>query len=224
MTEQPKVKSYKFRNLLFFLFLYLFGSPFLSPYPSLAVLAHFSLSIALCFAVYAVQKEQNYRTIGMVLLLPVLILYWLGLYNLIPFGQFGSYILLIIFFSLLIFSFARQLSRARKITTNQIFATLCLYLVIGLLWGTLYALMYEFNPASYAGVLLENPQRSHLSTFNYFSLVTLTTLGYGDITPQTSGAGALCQIEAIVGQFYTAVVVAWLVGNFVAERRKSSED
>lgn len=62
---------------------------------------------------------------------------------------------------------------------------------------------------------LNNDAYYPFTTFNYFSLVTLTTLGYGDITPQTAGAGALCQMEAITGQFYTAVVVAWLVGNFV---------
>ncbi|MCD6389525.1 MAG: two pore domain potassium channel family protein, partial [Desulfobulbaceae bacterium] len=51
---------------------------------------------------------------------------------------------------------------------------------------------------------------------------TLTTLGYGDITPQTLGAGALCQMEAIVGQFFTAVIVAWLVGNIITEKQTKS--
>ena len=53
-------------------------------------------------------------------------------------------------------------------------------------------------------------------------MVTLTTLGYGDITPQTHAAGALCQIEAITGQFFIAVVVAWLVGNYIADRQQPS--
>jgi hypothetical protein len=103
-----------------------------------------------------------------------------------------------------------------------IHATLCLYLIIGLFWGSLYSLLYELDPDSFAGVLLEYDQDGLLTAFNYFSMVTLTTLGYGDITPQTPGAGALCQMEAIVGQFYTAVVVAWLVGNWVSERRRAN--
>ena len=69
--------------------------------------------------------------------------------------------------------------------------------------------------------MLDNePAMTHLTTFNYFSMVTLTTLGYGDITPQTPAAGALCQMEAITGQFFTAVVVAWLVGNYVSDRQR----
>jgi voltage-gated potassium channel Kch len=80
------------------------------------------------------------------------------------------------------------------------------------------------SPGSFAGVLLETPKDSVLTTFNYFSIVTLTTLGYGDITPQSLAAGALCQIEAITGQFYIAVLVAWLVGNFIADRQQEVQE
>jgi len=60
--------------------------------------------------------------------------------------------------------------------------------------------------------------------FNYFSLVTLTSLGYGDITPQSLGAASLCQMEAIIGQFYTAVLVAWLVGMYGKPLRQKVAD
>lgn len=221
MTKQPAGTSCQFRNLLVFLLIYLFGSPFLETYPSLAIVAHFLLSVALCFSVYAVQKQQNQRSIAMVLLLPILILYWLGIYEVIPFSSLAAYILLAVFFMLLIHSFATQLIKTDGITVNELFVMLCLYLIIGMFWGTLYALLYDLIPGSYAGALLDSDTGIKLNVFNYFSLVTLTTLGYGDITPQTPGAGALCQMEAIMGQFYIAVVVAWLVGNFVSERQKA---
>jgi voltage-gated potassium channel len=57
-----------------------------------------------------------------------------------------------------------------------------------------------------------------LGDFIYFSYVTMTTLWYGDITPQTQGAMALCQTEAILGQFYIAVLVAYLVAMRVSVR------
>ena len=218
--KEVGIKHNGFRNLLFFLLLYIFGSPFLSPYPSLAVFAHASLSVALFFSVYAMQKQQNYRSFAIFLLLPLLILYWLGIYRIVSFSLLGAYILFAVYFGLLVFSFASQIVRSPGITLQILYATLCLYLVIGLFWGTLYTLLNELSPGAYAGALLENNADIHLTTFNYFSLVTLTTLGYGDITPQTPGAGALCQLEAITGQFYTAVVVAWLVGNFVRDRQK----
>jgi voltage-gated potassium channel len=204
-----------FRFLFFFLLIYYFVSPFLSPYPSTAIMVHASLSIVLFISVYAVEKKNNNRSFAMALMLPVLALYWFGIYEIIPFGRVGSYILLVLFFLLLVKSFAMQIVRSKGINVDLLFATLCLYLILGLLWGSLYALHYELDPGAYAGALLNNDTYYPFITFNYFSLVTLTTLGYGDITPQTAGAGALCQMEAITGQFYTAVVVAWLVGNFV---------
>jgi voltage-gated potassium channel len=222
-AEQISIGKNGFRNLLFFLLLYLFGSPFLAPYPSLSVLAHASLSFVLLFSVYAVNKHQHRRFVAMVLMIPVMLLFWLGIYDIVSYSRVGSYLLLAFYFGLLIYSYTLELSRAKEVTINVICASLCLYLIIGLFWGSLYAFLYSISPGSYSGALLENVDEGILYVFNYFSLVTLTTLGYGDITPQTPGAGALCQMEAIFGQFFTAVVVAWLVGNFASGRRKNME-
>ncbi len=222
MKTEPKnagIEGHGFKYLLFFLLLYLVGSPFLDPYPSLEILAHLSLSVTLFVAVYTVQKHHQRRSVVMVLLLVLLVLYWLGLYDVIRFSRIGSYLLFVVYFGLLMYSYMMQLARFQKVTINVLYATLCLYLIIGLFWGSLYTLLYELSPGAYSGVLLDNVQDSPHHIFNYFSMVTLTTLGYGDITPQSPGAGALCQMEAIVGQFFTAVVVAWLVGNIVTEKQ-----
>ena len=56
--------------------------------------------------------------------------------------------------------------------------------------------------------------------FEYLSFVTITTLGYGDITPLTDKASALVIIEAVVGQIYLVVLVAWLVGMHVSQKSK----
>lgn len=226
VTHQKKspIKGYGFRNLLFFLLLYIVGSPFLEPYPSLAVLAHISLSVALFSAVYALNKQNNQRSIAIALLLPLLVLYWLGLYDIVVFSRLGAYLLFTVYYGLLFYSFIFQIQHAHRVSTNVLYATFSLYLIIGLFWGSLYALLNQISPGSYSGLLLDNLQNtSH--NFNYFSFVTLTTLGYGDITPQTAGAASLCQLEAIVGQFYTAVVVAWLVGMHVSSKHdRDSED
>jgi len=222
--KKVDIEGHGFRNLLFFLLVYIFGSPFLTPYSSLAVLAHVSLSLALFVAVYTVQKRQQQRSIAMVLLLPMLVLYWLGIYDLISFTRPGSYMLCAVYFGLLVYSYVSQMVRSRRVTINVLYVTFCLYLIIGLFWGSLYALLYELSPGAYGGALLDNVQGSTLHVFNYFSMVTLTTLGYGDITPQIPGAAALCQMEAIVGQFFTAVLVAWFVGMYVAEKREEKAD
>ncbi len=224
-TQKQKhpVKEHGFRNLLFSLILYIVGSPFLVPYPSLAVLAHISLSMALFAAVYAMSGKNKQRSIAISLLLPLLLLYWLGIYDIISFSRFGAYLLFTVYYGLLVYSFISQIRNAQRVSTNVLYATFSLYLIIGLFWGSLYALLYQLSPGAYSGVLLENTQNIH-HTFNYFSFVTLTTLGYGDIVPQIPGAASLCQMEAIVGQFFTAVVVAWLMGMYVSDRRNRKQD
>lgn len=219
MNEGALIKQRGFRNLFFILLIYLFASPFLSDYPSLAIIAHSLLSLTLLLSVLAIHKNQDYRSFALILLFPVLALYWLGLYSIIPFDLLSAYVLLALFFLLLIIAFAQQFLRAQRVSLQLIFGTLCLYLILAMFWGSLYSMLYTVNPESFEGILLETAEPgSLLATFNYFSIVTLTTLGYGDITPQTLAASSLCQIEAITGQFFIAVLVAWLVGTHVAHR------
>lgn len=224
MSSQGKsiLRGNGFRMLLFLLLLYIMGAPFIEPYPSLAVLAHISLSMALFAAVYTVHQQNNKRSIAIILLIPLVILYWLGIYEIIAFSRLSATLLFTVYYGLLIYSFIAQIKRAHRVDTNVLYATFCLYLVIGLFWGSLYMLLHQLSPGTYVGVLLDNPQYMD-HAFNYFSFVTLTTLGYGDITPQTAGAGSLCHMEAIVGQFFTAVVVAWLVGMFVSENNETTD-
>ncbi len=215
---------HSFRNLLVLLVLYLVVSPFLMPYPSLRVITHVALSTALLSAVYTVRRQQHHRSLAIALLLPLLLLYWLNLYNIIELSNLGAHILFLVYYGLLVYSFIQQIRNSTKVDSNVLYATFCLYLIIGLFWGSLYALLEVLLPGSYTGILLETA-KNRVHDFNYFSFVTLTTLGYGDITPQNAGAASLCQMEAIIGQFYTAVVVAWLVGMHVSERyEKKKED
>lgn len=212
-----------FRNLLFFLLLYTVGSPFLEPYPSLAIFVHISLSMALFAAVYTVNKFNKERSLAIALLVPLLLLYWLNLSDFMDINPIGGQFLFCIYYGLLVYAFISQIRKARRVDRNVLYITFSLYLILGLFWGSLYALLYQLSPGCFSGALLQNADNL-LHNFNYFSFVTLTTLGYGDITPQTAGAAAVCQLEAIVGQFYTAVVVAWLVGMFVSEGRKGRDN
>jgi len=192
--QKQSITEHGFRNLLFLLLLYVVGSPFLEPYPSLAVLAHISLSLALLGAVYAINKQKNRRSIAGLVLLPLLALYWLGLFDVVVVSRISAHLLFTAFYALLIYTFTVQIKNATRVTRKELYATFSLYLIIGLFWGSIYTLLYYVHPDAYSGVLLETTNNaSHI--FNYFSFVTLTTLGYGDITPQTAGAGALCQMD-----------------------------
>jgi voltage-gated potassium channel len=85
------------------------------------------------------------------------------------------------------------------------------------MWSFAYFILDYFYPDSFSF-----PENSSPSVYRYlyFSYVTLTTLGYGDVAPLTNKAGSLVVLEAIIGQIYLVVIVAWLVGMHVSRRSK----
>jgi hypothetical protein len=98
----------------------------------------------------------------------------------------------------------------------------CGYLLLGVLFGHLYCIMEYSTPGSFEGrglvpQLLPAGGRLHY-ILTYFSMITLTTLGYGDIVPATDAARGLSAVEAITGQFYIAVLIAELIGRRFATR------
>jgi hypothetical protein len=107
----------------------------------------------------------------------------------------------------------REIFNAKKITADIIKGGICIYFFIGLFWAILYKLAHDIHPASFS-----TPFIDHLSFF-YFSFTTLTTVGYGDITPVSSFARMLTNLEAIVGQLYLVIFLASLIGLHIAEKR-----
>ena len=86
------------------------------------------------------------------------------------------------------------------------------------MWAFLYMILELGAPGSFA--FPGQGFRGEMMRYEYLSFVTITTLGYGDITPLTDQASALVLIEAVVGQIYMVVLVAWLVGMHVSRKSK----
>ena len=104
------------------------------------------------------------------------------------------------------------------ININRLIGAGCIYLLSGSIWGITYFLLSVIAPASFAGIS-GGTWSEQLNEFTYHSFVTLTTLGYGDVTPVAPVARTLCYLEAILGQLYLTVLVAALVGMHIANRR-----
>lgn len=103
---------------------------------------------------------------------------------------------------------------------NRLVGAGCIYLLSGSLWGIVYFLLSVVSPESFAGIVGQT-LTEQLNEFTYHSFVTLTTLGYGDITPTAPVARTLSYLEALLGQLYLTVLVAALVGIHIAGRRSA---
>ena len=112
-------------------------------------------------------------------------------------------------------------------TRDTIVGGICVYLMLGILFGELCGLVEFLVPGSFAvaGLPLEEvavarADEARYSRFLYYSFVTLTTVGFGDVTPLSAPARSLAVLEAVTGQVYLAVFVARLVGLDIASRRE----
>ena len=104
-----------------------------------------------------------------------------------------------------------------RLTQNHIVGAISIYLLLGICFGVLNILLELLLPGSYKGLDPVNDGRVGLDLI-YFSFVTMTTLGYGDITPVGPLARAVAYIGSVVGQFYIAILVAGLVGAFISQQ------
>lgn len=140
--------------------------------------------------------------------------------NLLAFGTVTTVFTLVSLLSytafvLLAISLAvRQVFASRSIELNNIVGAICIYLLLGVIWALFYTLVNLLIPGSFDGEVAGSPHHE-LNEFLYFSMVTLTSLGYGDITPTGATARALATIEVVFGQFYIAVLVAGLVAAYL---------
>jgi len=119
-------------------------------------------------------------------------------------SSLGMYAL---FMSISIVFMIQKMFSTTKVTGDVIRGGISVYLLLGFLWTLFYVLIYHFDPKAFFVI-----HSWHDSFLFYFSFSTLTTLGYGDISPINKVAMVLANLEAIVGQLYLAIFVARLVG------------
>ena len=126
-----------------------------------------------------------------------------------------SYVCLLVLLALFSIGILGEVLRAGKITADKIYGAICVYLLVGYAWTFAYAIVDQVQPGSFAGAVESGGPSEYVARvmrMRYFSFVTLTTVGFGDITPRSPTARTFAMLEAVMGQIYHAVLVARLVG------------
>ena len=120
----------------------------------------------------------------------------------------------------------RYVLLARTVSADTLFAAAVAYILFASAFGQVYTGLHVslhegfVIPEYLTGQLAANPDQ----LFNYFSFVTMATLGYGDIVPRHPLAQVVVALETIMGQLYLAIVVAWLVGSIAVNRSNGAGD
>jgi hypothetical protein len=165
-----------------------------------------------------VANNRRQLIIGVVLALPTLAFNMSRELLDIHTSVYLSYLLYVVFFAYIQVFLLRYFLATRTVTADMIFAAMCAYIIVGLAWMFIYACIELRVPGSFV-VAQTGASPSDMIQFNYFSFVTLTTLGYGDVTPVSDFARSWAMVEAILGQFYLAVVLARIVGLHISAQQ-----
>lgn len=226
---------FKFKTLLILLFTLAIMDPILKQFGNFGLgILDILFTMALLTALYSVSGNRRLLITGIILVIPIFLL---GLSN---YAKTNFYLTLLVFtlaitfFVLVGVSILIHIVAEEKVTVDLIYGSACVYLLMGFAWAIIYGFIEVLMHGSFKidGTLMGYPdllgQYSFLNEkLVYFSFVTLTTLGYGDVIPMTGPAKTAATLEAVVGQLYIALLVARLVGLQISQsmedKRKQGE-
>ena len=205
----------RFLFIIVALLSFLILSPLLENFVRLSILLDLFLTAVFIAAIYAISHKKHFFLIGVLLALPMLASTWSPYFVIIPSIPVIGSIFGILFFGFVTINILSFVFEQRKITIDVIYGAVVVYLLIAFMWGLLYGLLESVQPGSFS-LVPDQVQKGSLIFF-YYSFVTITTLGYGEITPSTDIARSLAILEAVIGQIYLVVLVARLVGIHISQ-------
>ena len=224
-TQGGRWKGYRERRfsiLLVILLLLLIASPFLMDIGPIAVWFDGLMALLLLAAIHSLCFERRQRLFALLFGIPTVFVVlgshaWTGPFHhrALFLGHFCGTLFLLGAACIVV----RTLFENRPPTLDSICGAVAGYLFLGLAWSLSYSLIETVQPGSFRHILLPHGSLEDQQYYEliYYSFVTLTTLGYGDVAPLTPVTRTLAWIEAVSGQFYMAIIVAGIVSAFVTK-------
>ncbi len=214
------MSQYRFTILMFTFLLVLVVYPFIDHFQLLHIdfILNIFITLLLISCIHALSTSHHEAIVACIVILPAIFMDWVGVFSESRHVEVIVDIYKIVAFSYICFGLLRYALRAGVVDREKIAAAVNVYLFLGLIWRDLYSLVSLLIPSAYNSELLNQ------TDFLYYSFVTLSTLGYGDVLPIVGPAKALAYIEAIIGQLYLTILVARLVGLHIAYTGPECQD
>lgn len=214
------INKYRYRLLLIFILAFLLGPAFTNP-PLSDIILVLALSFLFVQSVWVFTDKKRHVVLSMVAVAILLGISWFSktLDDDIFEVQVFQLSLYVLFFMFVTFALFTHLIKTKKVTVDSIIIAIAIYCLFGIIGGSLAMLLsviFPFDAYNLPPLLHE----VNMLDYTYYSFVTLTTLGYGDITPARQETQALGYMLAVTGQFYVAIVVAILVSKLVTHQQE----
>jgi len=189
---------------------------------SLSFITSLAFSATLIVGIWSLTGSRKIFMIGMALVIMDVILTTFSLFRPSPVIDTLSLLTALAFCSMSLVIALRHVLFGRRIDLNRMIGGICVYLLLGVAISILNMFIYRFIPGSFKGIS-EFTSGANGIDLIYYSFITMTTLGYGDITPAGPIARVLAYLAAIAGQFYIAILVGTLVGMYLSQRNENNE-
>jgi voltage-gated potassium channel len=219
------VQEKNFSWLLVALLVFLIGVPALNATELFSPRLARALIVSWLFlvGVWSLRGFGRYFNLGVGLAIAGVVLNALYIRSGASFLDFAAFAALIGFLLVAIYCALRQVVFDKEISANRLIGAISVYLMLGVLWATAYTVTELAAPGSFNGLTAEHGGAWN-SGWLYFSFVTMTTLGYGDLLPVSAVARLLAYMQAVLGQFYIAILVAGLVSAYITDRQSKTAD
>ena len=181
------------------------------------------LSLALLAGLLTLARHRTVRWLGTLLVAGGVLFKTAALFSEVSWLRVGNALLTVLALVALVSVVFLQVSRSGPVTAHRIRGAIALYLLIAMLFAFLYSIIEKLAPGAFN--MAGDPYRTvaaHVEAFYYFSIVTLTTVGFGDITAVQPYVRSLVMLEALIGQLYPAVLLARLVSLEIETRRSGA--
>jgi voltage-gated potassium channel len=173
--------------------------------------------------VVATTKKSKNVGLRYFLVVFMILLFWLQPFDIkTPELDIVRLMLLVLFFCFITFYLVKYMKNSGKVNMNVIMAAINIYLLVGIISGSLAFLFYKVIPGAYN--IPDSISEPTFVTFNYYSFITMSTVGYGDITPRLPQTQTLAYFIAITGQLYVAIIIAFLVGKLLMHPGKEEHE
>jgi hypothetical protein len=220
-TKSPSLREIYFKLRFFILFVSLLAlilvTPLVQGFVGIHIVWNIFLTGILLSGVHAVSERKRNVYIASLLALPMLVSVWSAYFVENIYVVIVGTLCGVVFFAYMIVNILLFIYKQDEVTRDLISGAAVVYLLMAMMWTFIYKVVEMAHPGSFTISATDIHERLRLT---YFSLVTITTLGYGDIVPTTGLASALATLEAVVGQLYLVTTVAWLVGVRVSQSRE----
>jgi hypothetical protein len=208
-----------FKDRFLFLLVSLMGmmvfTQILEEFTSLKILMDIFITLVFMSSIYAVSNKKSFVFIASALALPMFISLWEPHIGKIPLLALTGELFGILFMAFIIVEILSFIFKERNVSSNVIYASIVVYLLLAVMWAFIFKVVESLQPGSFT--VPHQIAGEGRALFSYYSFVTITTLGYGDIAPIKGLARAFSILEAVVGQTYLVILVSRLVGINIAQ-------